>query len=303
MTVKAYGHNAEKGIKNTQTRIKQLEKKLSVTDSESEIHFLNNSENTDFTVTPEVWQLLKNTINFSQITDGALNPCLFPVTKEWGFTEKKYRIPSEEKIKSLLPLTDWKSLTFSEENKLFKKKGMAFDLGAVGKGYAGDMAILELKKAGVTSAILDLGGNIQCIGTKPDGKEWQIGLRNPWGENPVAAIKINNKAVITSGGYERFFTTDDGKKFIHIFDGKTGFPVNNGLASVTIIAESGYTGDALSTAIFVMGKEKAINFWKNQNLDFGMILIGDDHSICYTKNIEGIIQLLTDFKTTEIIDK
>ena len=183
----------------------------------------------------------------------------------------------------------------AEKIILHKHDGMMIDFGAVAKGFASDEAEKILKAYGIGSAILDLGGNIVALGTKPDGTEWNVGIKNPWnGENPVAGIKIKNHCVVTSGGYERFFVGEDGKKYIHIFDGKTGFPVENELESVSVISESGIYADSLSTALFVMGTEKAIDFWKS-NRDFDMILITKDKRIFFTKSINEKISVLYDF--------
>ena len=153
---------------------------------------------------------------------------------------------------------------------------------------------------GVKSAILDLGGNVQTIGSKPDGTAWQVGLQNPWGEGAVAALKIKNEAMITSGGYVRYFTGDDGKKYIHIMNGITGRPVENDIVSSTIVTETGTYADGLSTATYVLGKEKSIELWKKHK-NFEMILLSPDKSICYTKGLEGKIDLLFDFTSVEVI--
>ena len=183
---------------------------------------------------------------------------------------------------------------------------MQLDFGAVGKGYAGDRAAEILKKNGIKSAILDFGGNIQTIGNKPDGSAWTVGIKNPWaaaeGGNAVACgVKIRDKAVITSGGYERFFIGEDGKKYIHIFDGKTGRPVENDLESVTIICEKGLYGDALSTSLFVMGKEKAVQFWK-ENRDFDFILITKKRELLCTKSIKDEMKIIFDFENISIVE-
>jgi thiamine biosynthesis lipoprotein len=233
------------------------------------------------------------------MTDGAFNPVLYPITKAWGFTTKQYRVPSDSEIAELLQLTNYNDVEI-KGNSVYLKPGMMFDLGGIGKGWAGDEAIKILRQNGVKSAILDLGGNVQTIGSKPDGTAWQVGLQNPWGDGAVAAIKIKNEAMITSGGYVRYFTGDDGKKYVHIMDGITGRPVENDVVSTTIITEFGTYADGLSTATYVLGKNRSIDLWKN-NKNFEMILLTPDKSISYTKGLEGKIELLYDFTSVEVI--
>jgi len=301
MSVKTFGKNSSKAASLAKAEIFRIEKLISVTDSESEVYKINENKikSQDFGFSDEVAFLIDFTTKAAENTKGAFNPFLYPVTKEWGFTRKKYHVPSENLIQKLLLLCDYK-------NAFHPEKGMQLDFGGIGKGYAGDMALKVLKENGIESAILDLGGNVQALGKKPDGSLWNIGLKNPWesASSPVLALKISDCAVITSGGYERFFTGDDGKKYIHIFDSATGFPVQNNLVSVTVITSSGLTGDMLSTALFVMGKEKALDFWKNnKNYAFEMIILSDDFSILYTDGLKDRINLLYDFSKIEVAER
>lgn len=305
MNIKAYGNNASSSNKKAKEAILKLEKSISVTDSESEVYKINNSSESDFVVSDDVAELLTFAIQAARNTDGVFNPFLYPVTKEWGFTTKNYHVPEAEKIAELLRLTDFRKAVFSD-NHLKRDAGMQLDFGGIGKGYAGDIAIKALKENGVASAVLDLGGNVQALGSKPDGSDWNIGLKNPWesGSEPVMAVKIKDCAVITSGGYERYFTGDDGKEYVHIFDSSTGYPVDNELVSVTIVTKNGITGDVLSTSLFAMGKDKAIDFWKNSNsYDFDFILLCKDFSAIYSSGLSEKIKPLYDFSKIEICTK
>lgn len=299
MKVQCYGDNAAKANAEAQKLIGELNTLISVTKPESEIYKLNHAESFPVEVSKLTADLLSTTLNMSKKTDGALNPCLYPVTSAWGFTTKKYRIPSEIEISNLLKKCDYTKVKI-KNNLVYAEPGMMFDLGAVGKGFAGDEAIKVLKKHGVKSAILDLGGNIQTIGSKPDGSKWTIGIKNPFSETPIGSLKISNKAVITSAGYERFFQTEDGKKHIHIFDGSTGHPVENEVLSATAIGESGTYCDLLSTSLFVMGVEKSITLWK-QEKDFDFIIITKDKKIYITKSILNDFILNNDDKNISLI--
>ncbi len=303
MSIKSYGKNARKSNLLAKNEIEKLEKIISVTNPQSEVYKINNSDALSIPVSEETASIIDFSLKTAELTDGAFNPFLYPITKAWGFTTKEYKVPPATTLASLLPLTDYKAAKLSD-GSLKLKAGMQLDFGGIGKGWAGDKALKALRESGIKSAILDLGGNIQLLGAKPDGSDWNIGLRNPF-ENetsPVISLKLSDCAVITSGGYERFFTGDDGKKYIHIFDSKTGLPVNNRLVSVTIIAKEGKTGDALSTALFVMGKEAAVDFWKKSD-NFEMIIICEDKSILYTKPLSDKLSLLCDFSKVEIAEK
>lgn len=300
MTIQAYGKNAAKANEEVQNRINIIENAISTTKEDSLICRLNSGYESSVKADNDTYNLIDFGLYISEKTDGALNIALYPVTSAWGFTTENYRVPSDEEIRKLLKYTDYSKITLSSKNEVTLQEGMKLDLGAIGKGFAGDRAIDILKNNGITSALLDLGGNIQTIGLKPDGSEWTIGIKNPWDGTIAAGLKINNQAVITSGGYERFFTGDDGKKYIHIFDSKTGRPVENDLASVSIITNSGLYGDALSTALFVMGLDKAIDFWKS-NRDFEMIIITEPGDIYYTANLSEKINLISEFNSINII--
>lgn len=306
VTLKTYGKNAAKANSRIKSRILELEDYFSTTKPESDIYKINMSDGGSEIPHTETARLALYAFGMAEKTGGALNPAIFPIVKAWGFTTGGYKIPSENEILSILPYTDFSKIKIQEvsfenaeksEKKFILQKpaGTMIDFGAVAKGFAGDEAVKILESCGIESAILDLGGNIVAFGAKPDGTEWNVGIKNPWnGENPAAGLKIRNKNVVTSGGYERFFVGADGKKYIHIFDGKTGHPVENGLESVSVVSESDVYADALSTALFVMGTEKAVDFWKS-NRDFDMILITKDKKIFYTPGLEQKITVLYDF--------
>ena len=316
MSVKSNGKNAAKANQKVRERLIQIENLLSVTDENSEIFKINHqsenlktsgNENQVYFVSKETAFLFDFSLKMAQKTDGALNPCLYAITSDWGFTTGNYRIPSDDEISQNLKFTDYKKASaFTENNSIELPAGTQVDFGAVAKGFAGDEAIKILAENGINSAVLDLGGNIQLLGEKnsKNGEKslWKIGLKSPFGGEPVIALELKDCAVITSGGYERFFTADDGQNYIHIFDGKTGRPVKNDLASVTIIAPSGLYADSLSTAIFVMGKDTAVNFWR-QNSDFEMILITNSNQLFYTSGLRSAISVLEEFSEISVIEK
>lgn len=287
MTIQSYGDkkNAEIANQKAKEEILKIEKLLSVTDIESEIFRINHHQNEWQNVNQTTWEVLLEAKQMAQLTQGAFNPCLYPILSAWGFTTGSFSIPENDTIQYLLQFTDFEKIKFEDSYKIFIPQNMMIDLGGIAKGFTGDKIIQILKENGIESALLDFGGNIQTLGTKPDGTKWNIGIKNPLTGEVAAGIKVENMAVITSGGYERFFTASDGKKYIHIIDSKTGFPVDNEIASVTILSSSGTYADALSTALFVMGTEQSYNFW-NERRDFEMLIFTKDKRVFVTKGIE-----------------
>ena len=302
MTITSYGKNCNEANKKVEKKIFELENKFSTTKKNSLIYKINNSNEKSFSLDDDTYRVIKFGLDMADKTDGVLNIALYPIVKAWGFTTEDYKVPSEAEINQLLPLTDYKQLQLDFYKKLIcMNPKMMIDLGALGKGYAGDESIKILKEYGIISGILNFGGNIQTIGSKPDGSDWKIGVKNPFDNSVALGIEVCNKAVITSGGYERNFTTKDGKTYIHIFDSKTGRPVENEVASVTIVSESGLYGDGLSTSMFALGVEKAFDYWKNAR-DFEMAIITKKSQLFYTAGLKNKISLIYDFDEISIIE-
>lgn len=294
-------------LQDCKNEIQALENIISTTIPTSDIYKLNNSFDTPLQVNSCILELLNFSSKIYKKTEGAFNPALYPIIREWGFTSGDYKIPSQEKIAWLLQYTDFDKISFpfpntSNNPQIQLPQNMQLDFGAIGKGYAGDKVLELLRQKGITSALLDFGGNIQTLGTKPDGSLWKVGIKNPWDSSVICSVSIDSKAVITSGGYERFFIGDDGKKYIHIFDSKTGYPCENDLESVTIVTPSGSYADALSTSLYVMGKEGAINFWKN-NSDFDFILITKDQELIYSDGLKDFVKPLYDSLKVSLINR
>ena len=210
-------------------------------------------------------------------------PTIYPILTAWGFTTGENRVPSAEEIKEFLQNVGSERVTVVG-NSVRLEQGVQLDLGAVGKGAAGDEVIQILRENGITSALLDIGGNIQLIGQK-NGADWRLGIRSPFGEGTIGVLEISDAAIVTSGNYERFFTDENGISYGHIIDPSTGYPADSGLASATIVASEGKRSDALSTAVFVMGLENAAEFWR-ENRDFEMILILQNGEIYLTEGLK-----------------
>ena len=300
VSVQTFGENSKNVNQKIKARLSELESLFSTTDSSSEIYKLNHSSEKS-QVSSETYSLLSYSVKMAEIFNGHFNPALFPVIREWGFTTGNYHVPSQEKINFLLKKTDFSQIQFFDDNFVQLQDSMSVDFGSVAKGFASDEIVKILSENNILSALIDFGGNIIAFGEKPDSSFWRIGIKNPFGGEVSLAVKVKNQMVITSGGYERFFTDENQKKYIHIFDGKTGFPVENEIESVTIICENGLYADTLSTALFIIGSENAVSFWRERK-DFQMIILQKDGSILYTSPLESQIEILSEFSEICVID-
>jgi thiamine biosynthesis lipoprotein len=188
-------------------------------------------------------------------------------------------------------------VTLGEDCSLSLEDGTMIDLGAVAKGYTGDLLCEALEKRGVRAAIVNLGGNVQTYGKKPDGSRWKIGIASPDGEGSACTVMTNGAAIVTSGAYERYFEKD-GRRYCHIIDPSNGRPVDGDLLSVTVIGENGFECDALSTAMFVLGKDGAISYWREHG-GFEMILI-TEKGVSATSGIASDVELCGAYAKTEL---
>lgn len=284
MSLTAYGDNAENALDKASDRITELESLLSVNSENSDIWRINNSDGNPVEISDDTAEIIRSAIEYGDKT-GTLDITIYPVLREWGFTTQEYKIPDDETLDRLLANVDYSAIRL-DSNGISIPEDYMIDLGSVAKGYTGDEVIAELRENGIESAIISLGGNVQALGLKPDGSQWNVAVKNPFiPDATMCIISVGEKAVITSGNYERFFTGEDGNNYWHIIDKSDGYPADNGLVSVTIIGDSGIMCDALSTALFIAGIEQAQEYWR-KNSGFDMILVTDDDRILYTDGIK-----------------
>ncbi len=302
MTLTAYGPGAQEALKQAEAKIRYLELLLSTEEPSSEIAKLNAEGS--WTLSKESAAVVIRSLEIYTLTDGLFDITIYPLMELWGFPSGELTIPSEEEIKALLPLIGTDQISFdAESGEIILGEGQKIDLGGIGKGYTSAKVIEVLKGNGVTSAIISLGGNVQCLGTKPDGSLWKVGIQDPENEDSgiAAVVQVKDKAVITSGGYRRFFEDEaTGHVYCHIVDPFTGIPCESDLSSVTIVCEDAVLADGLSTALYLMGKEEAIIFWKEHADLFQCILIDDEGNLYVT---EGIKDSVTSERKIEIIQK
>lgn len=295
MNIKYFTDENSDCSEKLQSEIEHLESIFSVTNENSDISKINSNAGRFIPISEDTAALVKRAVEISEMTQGSLDITVYPILKEWGFTTGNYKIPEQKILNNLLKNTGYQNIAL-QDNQIKIPENFAMDLGAVAKGYTGDKLCDILKKENVSSALINLGGNVQTVGKKPDGSLWNVALKNPIDtEKEICVVPLSDKAMITSGGYERYFVGEDGKKYWHILDPKTGYPSDKGLLSVTVIGEDGTLCDALSTALFVMGEEKAKAFAKAHS-EIDVILINDNMEIFITENLKDSIKMLDNFR-------
>lgn len=293
MQMTAYGDHAADALPQARKTVEELDTQFNATNADSVLSKLQDGD-----VLPEnILSVLQTAQMLSRATDGALDITLYPLTNAWGFYTKDYRVPTSEECKKLLQSRGTWSLS---ENIFHIQEGTKLDLGSVAKGYAGMCAADTLRQNGVTSAILSLGGNVQTVGLKPNGKNWTVAVTDPLNPNSsVCTLSVGEGAVVTSGSYQRNFT-ENGKTYHHILDPQTGRPVENDLLSVTVFCEDGTIADGLSTALFVMGPEKAEQFCLTSDISFDALFISKDKNITYTKGFASGFELTDETYSTTL---
>lgn len=286
MTLKAYGADGEEALDEAIEEIQRLDALWSVGNTESEIAKLNQKKTEK--VSKETIQLIQCAKKVSKETEGAFDITIYPLMELWGFPSQNYQVPSEAKIKEILDSNiGMDKVMVDEKNQEITLKDEAqIDLGGIAKGYTSEQVARILKRHDIEHGVISLGGNVQAIGKKIDGSRWKVGIQPPKDDmEMIGTYESCNEAVITSGGYERYFE-ENGKTYHHILDPDTGKPSNQDLISVTAISEDGMLADCLSTTLFVMGKEKAEEYWKNNREKFQMILVDEDEKIYITEGIK-----------------
>ena len=300
MTVTAYGAKAQEAVDEAEAEIQRLDELLSTGNEESEIAQLN--QNKSATLSEDAGYLVERALELNKETDGAFDIAIYPVMEAWGFPTQNYQVPTADTLESLLKLVDASQIIYDEDSRKisFGQEGMKIDLGGIAKGYTSSRIMEIYKENNISSGLVNLGGNVQALGTKTDGSKWRVAVQSPDDtEDYLGILSVEDKAVITSGGYERYFE-QDGKTYHHIIDPKTGYPAENGLTSVTVVSEDGTLADGLSTSLFIMGKDKAIEFWRAHSDEFDIIMLTDEGKLYVTERIQD------DFSTEmemEIIKK
>lgn len=293
MTFKAQGPDAQKAVGQAMGKVQEIEKALSAVDDASEIGSINASSGQPVEVSQETWNIVRDAQALSEETDGAFDITVYPLVLAWGFTTEDYHVPDQSRIDSLLPLVGSGHVHLDQEAASVRlDPGTQIDLGGIAKGYIADRTAEVLRDQGVTSAIISLGGNIECVGGKPTDagsqKPFTIGIETPYSDMSriVGTVQLTDGTAVTSGVYERYFTYE-GKEYHHILDVKTGYPVDTDTLGVTIIGADGTSADcdALSTTCLILGSEAGAKLI--ESLDgYEAAFILRDNSIVKTSGME-----------------
>lgn len=294
MNLTVYGENAAAALESAEKELHTLDEAvLSRTAEGSELYALNtsNGETVEYGADDILPALIETALTISDATDGAFDPTLAPVLDAWGFTKDERRVPPADELKELLSHTGCGKVALEKTADgwtVTLLDGAQLDLGGIAKGYAADLLRAQLEKEGVTSATLDLGGDVFVMGRKTDGSDWRIAVKDPADtESYLGIVSAADKFIVTSGVYERYFE-ENGVRYHHILDPKTGCPAESGLVSVTVLCGNGAWADALSTACFVLGPDGALALrddLADQGTNFELILVTDDGRVLYTDGL------------------
>lgn len=259
-TITLYDQGRDPVYRDIFSRFREIENRMSVTLRETDVARINAAAGKEpVQVHADVFEVIERALYFAEESEGAFDPTVGPLVSLWGIGGENPRLPSPEEMSAALGLIDWRDVKLDRERGtvFLNWPGMALDLGAIVKGYAADEAAAILKRERIPRAIIDLGGNVLVYGKKRDRSPWQIGVQDPEGDRGsyIGVVRIRDHTVVTSGVYERFFESGE-TRYHHILSPSDGWPVRNGLHSVTIIARRSIDADALSTACFVLGYER-----------------------------------------------
>ncbi|SHK13492.1 FAD:protein FMN transferase [Tepidibacter formicigenes] len=300
ITIDIYDNVSEEIFNEIFDRLRDIENKMTINKETSEVIKINSNAGKDFVkVSDDTFHVIKKGKYFSELSNGKFDISIGPFVKLWNIGTEYARVPSQNEIDNKKELVNYNNVILNESKKsvMLKEEGMVLDLGGIAKGYAADEIIKIFKESNVEHAVINLGGNVFAYGDKPDGTPWKIAIQNPFSPrgNYIGIVSISNKTVVTSGVYERFFEKD-GKRYHHILDSDTGYPVENNLVGVSIIANSSIDADSLSTVAFSLGLDEGLKLIEElENID--AIFVTKDSEIYVTSGLKDKFELTdTEFK-------
>lgn len=288
MTLTAWGPQGQEALDAAVEELRRLDALLSTGSAASEVSRLSREGGGP--VSEDTAALLAASLEAYRATEGGFDPTVYPLMELWGFPTRDYRVPSAEEIAAVLPLVDASQIRL-EGGQVALGPGQKLDFGGIAKGYAAARVMEVLRAHGVTSAMVSLGGNVQTLGRKPDGSPWRIGIQDP--EAPqgavLAAVEACDLAVVTSGGYQRYFEAE-GRRYVHILDPRTGSPAESDLLSATVVSADGTLADALSTSLYILGREGAEALWRASGGSFDMVLVSEEGEVLVTEGLRRSFQ-------------
>lgn len=240
-------------------------------------------------VSDETLSMINRAQYFAGITGGAFDVTVGPLVDIWGFGQE-HRVPLEDELEAVLPLVDYQQVEFDIESRavFLPRAGMQLDLGGVAKGYATDMAVERLREMGIKHAMINAGGNVYAVGAKPDGSPWRVGIIDPRHDGGIIAVlNVKDQAVVSSGDYQRYFV-QDGKRYHHIINPATGQPAHE-MMQTTVVFDNATDADILSTALFVLGRDKGVEFAIRHG-EMDVLFVTTEGEICYTGAMAGYVE-------------
>ncbi len=284
VSVTVYSKEDAEAVEDCLEMCAGYEKVFSRTDPESELYALNAAGS--MAVSDELLELIKTAIGYCEMSGGSFDITMGGVSELYGFSSDSPSLPPAEVISEKLSHASYEKILIEGSTVTLSDPEAVIDLGAIAKGYIADRLGEMLEDRGVKSAIIDLGGNILCVGSKPDGSDFKVGIQYPYrGSNlPITTLPISGMSVVTSGVYQRYFE-HEGETYHHILDPDTGYSINNGLVSVSIISESSADCDALSTTVFSLGLEDGMEL-VNSLEGVWAVFIDEDMEIIYSEGFE-----------------
>ena len=291
VTVTLYDHQKQDILDHCFSMIRAYENEFSKTIEGSEVYKLNHRENGTgtFSISDDLADVLSEALHFSEISDGAYDVTIEPASTLWNFSGNPGKVPDKADIAAAAAKIDYRNLKLEGDQLTFLSPDTTIDLGSIAKGYIADRLKAYLESTGVRSAIINLGGNVLCVGEN-GRKPFVVGIQKPFADHSTvyATLNIDGQSVVSSGVYERHFVVD-GVNYHHILDPKTGWPVENGLVQVTIVSDRSVDGDALSTTCFALGTEKGKALIESMDGVYGFFM-DDQYQVTYTKGADALIK-------------
>ncbi len=292
-TVTLYDHGTQQALDASFRRLQEIHDRMSMNVPGSQLDAIAAQAGREAVhVTADVFAVAQKALEFARLTDGLFDPTVGPLIKAWRFDKDDPHIPSEADITAALSLVSWKDVVLDDKEKTIylRRPSMQLDFGGLIKGYAADEVARILTGFGVGSAIIDLGGDIFALGNRPTGDPWRIGVQNPDAAEGVsfAVASITNQSIVTSGVYEHFFTVN-GKRYSHIINTRTGYPVDNGLTSVTVISDASVDADGLGLSLFCLGPRDGLAL--GEKLGLGVIMVDTEHRVYATAKARALLTI------------
>lgn len=292
VSITLYGTDDESTMDGVFEILKEIDKDFSLTIDSSEINKINkNAYNSPVEINDDLINVIEDSLYYSKLSNGLFDISIEPLVALWGIGTEHAKVPSDEELKSVLAMINYKNIHLDNNMISFDENFTKLDLGAIAKGYAADRIVDYLKEKGVDRAIISLGGNVYALGSKSEDASWRIGIQNPneGRGDIIGSLSVSNKSVVTSGLYERYFE-EDGIRYHHILNTKDGYPIDNEVLGVSILSNKSIDGDALSTITFILGVEEGLKLIETLD-DVEAIFITKDSEVYTSSGLKDIFKL------------